>query len=52
MFNLDGVFIKTFDSFKDAGKEINVLAGHIGEVVNGRYKQRKGFIFKLNNETE
>jgi group I intron endonuclease len=50
MFNIDGIFIKTFDSFKAAGKEVGLLSGHIGEVVNGKFNNRKGFIFKLHEK--
>ena len=45
-FDKNGVFIKSYLSYSDAAKEIGVLAGHIGEVVNGKYNHKKGFIFK------
>ncbi len=45
-FDKNGLFIKTHLSYSDAAAEIGVLAGHIGEVVNGRYKHKKGFIFR------
>lgn len=52
MYDINGVYIKTFDSFKDAGKEIGTQAGHIGEVVRGKYKSLKGFIFALHNHEQ
>lgn len=45
-FDINGNFIKTHNSYSDAALELGVLAGHIGEVVNGKYKHKKGFIFK------
>ena len=44
-YDLNGNFIKKYDSIKDAIKE-NPKAGHIGEVCKGNRKQAGGFIWK------
>lgn len=46
MFDTEGNFIKKFDSYSLAASEIGCQAGHIGEVVKGKYKSRSGFVFK------
>jgi len=45
-FDLDGNFIQTYQSYSEAAKSVNSQAGHIGEVINGKYKHLKGFVFK------
>lgn len=45
-FDLSGNFVATYQSYLEAGKSIGCQAGHIGEIVNGVYKSRKGFVFK------
>jgi group I intron endonuclease len=44
--DIKGVFIKQFDSRKDAAKYINVPTSAVTKVCNGTRKSVKGFIFK------
>lgn len=46
-YNLNNEFIKTFNSFGEAAKELGVDDPNIHKVIRGVYKQTKGYIFKL-----
>ena len=50
-FDMDGNFICTYQSYSNAAESVGCKAGHIGEVVNGKYKHKKGFIFKKHEES-
>ena len=45
-FDINGNFIKSYLSYSEAASAIGVKSGHIGEVVNGKCKHKKGFVFK------
>ena len=45
-FDIKGNFISSYPSYTAAADSIGCKAGHIGEVVNGKYKSRSGFVFK------
>lgn len=49
-FDIHGNFLETYNSYSDAGKSIGTQAGHIGEVVNNKVMQIKGFIFKKHDK--
>lgn len=45
-FDIEGNFIKEFDSIAKASKELNVWDSTISECCKGKIKQTKGYIFK------
>ena len=45
-YDLDGNFIKKFNSTRIAGEELNISSAHICAVCNGKRKTANGFIFK------
>lgn len=49
-YTLDGVFIKTWDSLKEAGEHYNISPTSISKACNGHYKQSNGFTWKLFKE--
>lgn len=44
-YTLDGKFIKSFDSAREAAKEIGVTDGMVGMVCRGQRKQARGYLF-------
>lgn len=52
-YDLEGNFIKTWESAKDAARELNISSvGNISSVCRGGRKSTGGFMFKYNNELE
>ena len=52
-YDLEGNFIKTWESAKDAARELNISSvGNISSVCRGSRKSTGGFMFKYNNELE
>lgn len=47
-YDLNGKFIKTWESSRIAGKELNITPSTICLCCNGKYNQGKGFIWKYN----
>lgn len=45
-YDLDGNFIKKFNSTRAAGEELNISSAHICAVCNNKRKTANGFIFK------
>ena len=41
-----------FESIREAGRKLNLSAGHINDVLKGRYKQTKGYTFKYADPIE
>lgn len=49
-YNLNGVFIKTYNTAKQASEELKVSRAGICNCCKGKRKNVKGFIFKYTNE--
>lgn len=47
-YDLDGNYIKTWNSIKEAEKEVG--STHISQCTKGRFKQTKGYIWRYANE--
>lgn len=47
-YDLNGNYLNTFSSIKEAEKETNVYSCAISNVIHGRRKKAGGFIWKLN----
>jgi hypothetical protein len=45
-YDLNGVFIKEYDSISAASSQTNVFAQNISYACNGKYKQANGFLWK------
>jgi hypothetical protein len=45
-YDINGNYIKTYNSTNEASKETNVSQSSISMCALGRYKQAKGYIFK------
>ncbi len=45
-FTKDNIFIKSFDSIKDAGTKLNIDSAHIGKACKDKLKTSGGFIWK------
>lgn len=45
-FNIEGIFIKKFDSVREAAKKLNLSHANISRCCNGLIKHTGGFIFK------
>ena len=50
-YNIDGKFIKTFNTIKNCAEELNMSASSIMRILKGTYKQCKGYQFKYTNST-
>lgn len=50
-YDLNGVFIKTWDKAIDAEKELGICRKKISAIVKGNRKQINGYIWKYNNNT-
>ena len=46
-YNNKGIFIKRYDSVKDAANELNVSSAAVSMVCNGARNTLKGFLFKF-----
>lgn len=49
-YNLDGNFIKQYESLKQAEKETGILSQNIGEVCRGQQKYAKGYLWRYEND--
>lgn len=49
-YDLEGNFIKTFESMGAAGRELGIHHGVISKVCNGIFKQTHGYVFKHHND--
>jgi hypothetical protein len=49
-YDLEGNFIKTFESMGEAGRELGIHHGVISKVCNGIFKQTHGYVFKHHDE--
>jgi hypothetical protein len=49
MYSLSGEFMGEFDILSDVTKKFGVESGNITRVLDGRYKQANGYIFKYKN---
>jgi hypothetical protein len=45
-YDLNGNFLKEFNSFRDAERETGINHGNISKCCSGRFKHTRGFIFK------
>ena len=45
-FSIDNIFIKNYDSIKEAEKDTNVKAKNISKAINNRIKSSGGFLWK------
>lgn len=46
-YDLNGIFIKKFDSINQAANECETKAGEISRCCNGNYKKHKGYIWRF-----
>ena len=46
MFTLDGEYIKTFSTIKDASKELGIADTHISDCCKGKFKKSGGYIWR------
>lgn len=46
-YNVDGTFIRTWPSARDADKGLGLTLGNVGKVCRGRQHSTGGFIFKF-----
>ena len=51
-FDLNGNFIKEYESITQASKELNIKLDYISSCCLGRRKTSKGYIFKFKNDKE
>jgi hypothetical protein len=51
-YDTDGKFIKSFNSIREAAKEINISHANISRCCNGLYKHASGFIFRKQTDEE
>ena len=51
-YTMDGIFVKYFDSIKQAGNELNTCVSHIGEVCSGSRKSCAGYIWKYKDSND
>lgn len=51
-YDTNGNFIQSFESFRDAGKSLNINHGNISRCCSGIYKHTGGYIFKKENDKE
>lgn len=49
-YDLDGNFIKQWDSIKEAGRSLNIFPQNIGKVCRKQQKYAKGFIWRYVND--
>ena len=49
-FTLEGEFIKTYPSGKEAEREVGINDSHIGECCRGELKTAGGYIWKYTNK--
>lgn len=45
-YDLDGNFIKQWDSIKKAGRSLNIFPQNIGKVCRGQQKYAKGYVWR------
>ena len=50
-FDLEGNFIKEYESITQASKELNNSLNNISQCCLGRSKTSKGYIFKFKNDS-
>jgi hypothetical protein len=48
---ITGEYIGTYDSFTECQKQLG-LKNHITDVISGKYKQYKGYTFKLDDNAD
>lgn len=51
-YDLNGNFIKSYNMLKDCSNELNIATSSITRILNGDYKQCKGYQFKYSNDTK
>ena len=49
-YDLDGNFIKQWDSIKEAGRTLNIFPQNIGKVCRGQQKYAKGYLWRYAND--
>lgn len=50
-YDINGDFIQSFDSLREAEKKLNINHGNISKCCSGIYNHAGGFIFKKNSDT-
>lgn len=51
-FDLDGKWIRTFESLQDAANKLGIYSSTIVKVCNGKLKQTAGFMWRYHNNTD